>query len=154
MEIISYRTSTKQDRQELANLLLQRIYQGIENPLQVHVKLKELEDLIKQIMSNKDYKDMLLTEGSKHGKSFTFAGNECKVMETGVKYDYSVCNDPDWNQLDADINNLKEKQKERETFLKTIRPCGLNIFDEETGETYELNPPVKTSSTTISITLK
>ncbi len=58
----------------------------------------------------------------------TIVAGRWDIKETAVKYDYAACNDPEWNKLEAEIYALKDKQKERETFLKTIRPHGIDIF--------------------------
>ncbi len=67
-----------------------------------------------------------------------------------VKYDYSNCNDVEWNEYQRQMEVLKEKISQRETFLKTLHNT-LTIADEETGEMITLNPPVKQSEPTIKI---
>ena len=140
-------------RQAMARQVIADLSEGTANPVQIHYNIKCLEDLIKQITNDKEYKSIVLFEAEKHGKSFEFKNSKVEIKETAVKYDYSVCNDPEWNKLEAEILALKDKQKERETFLKTIRPHGIEIVDEN-GEVYTLFPPVKTSTTSVAVTLK
>jgi hypothetical protein len=60
--------------------------------------------------------------------------------------------------LNAELESIKEKIKEREVYLKTIKsatPVG-NVLDNDTSELHEnveLYPPVKTSTSTFKQTL-
>jgi hypothetical protein len=100
-----------------------------------------------------------ITKNSDDGKTYTSkSGNTFEIVEAGVKYDYSVCGDPIWNRLNAELESIKEKIKEREVYLKTIKsatPVG-NVLDNDTSELHEnveLYPPVKTSTSTFKQTL-
>lgn len=49
------------------------------------------------------------------------------TKEVGIKYDYSVCNDDEWNVINTRIEQLTEQRKERELFLKSIKqPIGVS----------------------------
>lgn len=72
---------------------------------------------------------------------------------TSTKYDYSVCNDPQWESL-VSLNKANgELQKEREAFLKAIK-TPLEVVDTESGETYTIYPPNKLQKEGLKITLK
>lgn len=73
--------------------------------------------------------------------------------DTGVKYDYAHCNDAIWNKLDADIKVLSEAKKEREAYLKSIK-AKTDELDEETGEAWSINPPIRTGRSGIKVSLK
>jgi hypothetical protein len=74
-----------------------------------------------------------------------------KVVESGVKYDFSASSA--WVAQKKKVDESNARLKEIETFAKACK--GLTtIVDEETGETTEYYPPVKTSSTSIRVTLK
>lgn len=105
--------------------------------------LSELDKKLKDQAIN----DLLLCDGS---KSNAF-GVEFSVMESGVKYDYSA--NEKWNELDAEINSLKEKQKDIEAFCKSLKSATTTV-DEETGEAIKWFPPAKSSTTTIKKTIK
>jgi len=94
-----------------------------------------------------------LDEIEKYGKSAVLNGAEFSIIEAGTKYDYSVCDDAKWNDLSKELESIKNKIIERETFLKSIKEK-LEIIDTESGELNIINPCVKSSSTTIKVKFK
>jgi len=74
--------------------------------------------------------------------------------QINVRYDYTNCNDPLWNDLKEQADLLDKEIKDRERFLKTIPPSGLTITDHRTGEIVTIRPALKTSTTTPVITWK
>jgi hypothetical protein len=145
---------SKANREELAIQIVEAIDAGELNPLDIHYQVKAMEDFIKVLTGNTRYKDYVLTEGMKHGKSFEFNGSKMEIKETGVKYDYSKCGDPTWDGLETLASDIKEKQKEREKFLKSVPAEGVEIVSNETGEVIKVYPPSKSSTTSIAVTLK
>lgn len=145
---------SKANREELAIQIVEAMDAGELNPLDIHYQVKAMEDFIKVLTGNTRYKDYVLTEGMKHGKSFEFNGSKMEIKETGVKYDYSNCGDQEWSAIEVEINRRKELQKEREKFLKSVPAEGVEIVNNETGEVIKVYPPFKTSTTSIAVTLK
>lgn len=143
---------SKQVRSLMVSEILGLIDSGTADPLQIHYHVKALEDLIKQLTSSKEYKDAIIDQASKHGKSFNFQNSRMEIKETGAKYDYSVCNDITWIELDKELNRITELKKQREEFLRTIRPQGMDIMDEE-GTITTIYPPAKSSTTSLTVTL-
>jgi hypothetical protein len=94
-----------------------------------------------------------LNEISKFEKNAVIKGSEFSIVEAGVKYDYSECNDIEYNMLTIQIEALKSTLKDRETFLKAIK-APMQMIDENSGEVYTICPPKKTSSTTLKVTFK
>ena len=92
---------------------------------------------------------------AKYGKGEipTSSGASFQVKETGVKYDFSQCNDPVWNNLKEQADRINEQLKEREKYLKVIKNPKTEI-DEETGEVYTIIPPTRTSTTSYTVTFK
>lgn len=78
-------------------------------------------------------------------------GTEFTLKEVGVKYDYSNCGDFVLNDLTKQVEELNEKIKDRQKFLKSIKEVEI-IINKETGEVCEIRPPQKTSSTSYVIT--
>jgi hypothetical protein len=70
----------------------------------------------------------------------------------GVKYDYSVCNDPVYNKLKAQLTVLEDDIKAREKYLKAIPTSGVETLFED--EVVTLYPPAKSSTTSITVNLK
>ncbi len=145
---------SKANREELAIQIVEAIDAGDLNPLDIHYQVKAMEDFIKMLTANSRYKDAVLTECMKHGKSFQFNGSKMEIKETGVKYDYSKCGDPNWQILENQISELKDKQKAVEAHLKVLPAEGIEVVNADSGEVIKMYPPVKTSTTSIAVTLK
>ena len=94
-----------------------------------------------------------LNEISNYEKNAVIKGSEFSIVEAGVKYDYSECNDIEHNTLTTQIEAIKSALKDRETFLKAIK-APMQMIDENSGEVYTICPPKKTSSTTLKVTFK
>ena len=145
---------SKATRSEMAAAIINNVSEGVTDPLQVHYHLKCLEDLIKQVTASDRFRDALITEAVKYGKFFDFKNSRMDVKEVGTKYDFTVCNDPEWNELNGQMEAIKFKMKHREATLKTLPISGMDIVSPETGEVTKIYPPTKSSTTSISVTLK
>ena len=143
--------TTKAERQDFAQSVVNGLKEGLSDPLKVHLQVKCIEDLIKQITSHPDYKDLTLDEAAKYGKSFEHYNAKFEIKEMGVKYDYSNCGDPIYNQLAEQLAELEKKVKDRQAFLKAVQP-GTELLIED--EVIVLYPPIKTSTTSITVNLK
>lgn len=143
--------TTKAERQDFAQSVVNGLKEGLSDPLKVHLQVKCMEDLIKQITSHPDYKDLTLDEAAKYGKSFEHYNAKFEIKEMGVKYDYSNCGDPIYNQLASELAELEKKVKDRQAFLKAVQP-GTELLIED--EVIVLYPPIKTSTTSITVNLK
>ena len=143
--------TTKAERQDFAQYVVNGLKDGLSDPLKVHLQVKCMEDLIKQITSHPEYKDLTLDEAAKYGKSFEMHNAKFEVKEMGVKYDYSACGDPVYNELSQKMAELEKEIKDRQAFLKAVKP-GTEILVED--EVVVLYPPVKTSTTSITVNLK
>jgi hypothetical protein len=124
---------------------------GTINPLRIATSMKALETAIKLIRDG--IEDAIIEEAEKYEKTFDIDGHKITLKETGVRYDYSVCKDPEWEELTSTLSNTKEAIKKRETFLKSVSEP-FTLLDERTGEVVRIELPNKTSKTNISITLK
>ena len=144
--------TTKAERQEFAQSVIKGIKDGLSDPLKVHYQVKCMEDIIKNITNDAEYKSMTLDEAAKYGKTFDHYNAKFEVKEMGVKYDYSVCNDPVYNKLKAQLTVLEDEVKAREKYLKAIPTTGVETLLED--EVITLYPPNKTSTTTITVNLK
>ena len=143
--------TTKAERQDFAQSVVNGLKEGLSDPLKVHLQVKCMEDLIKQITSHPDYKDLTLDEAAKYGKSFEHYNAKFEIKEMGGKYDYSNCGDPIYNRLAEELAELEKKVKDRQAFLKAVQP-GTELLIED--EVIVLYPPVKTSTTSITVNLK
>ena len=143
--------TSKSERQNFAEQITNNLLEGLADPLKVHLQVKCMEDLIKQITSNSVYKDLLVTEAAKFGKSFEHHNAKFEIKETGVKYDYESCGDPILKDLEDELALLESKIKERQSFLKSIKGTIEILIGDELITLYS---PVKTSTTSVTINLK
>jgi hypothetical protein len=121
------------------------------NIIQLAENLAKMDLLIKEIKDNSNYKDYILNEVSKYGKSHvTASGTKLEVAEVGTKYDYSLTGDVELKELEEQKAIIEFKIKERQTFLKALkRPMEVLFADE----LITLHPPAKTSTTSIKTTI-
>lgn len=162
--ILALFETSKEQRQSFINDLLGRIDSGAADPLKVHLQIKCIEDIVKQLTSldektNKNieaarrYRAHLLDAAERYGKKFELFNAEFAVKETGSKYDYSRCNDNELLDLYKQQEWLKAKIKAKEDLLKTLPAAGLTKVDDS-GEVYTIYPPSKSSTTSVTVTLK
>jgi hypothetical protein len=84
------------------------------------------------------------------GKEYAQDGFKFIKKEAGARYDFTKCNHPKWSDYYNQSKELSQKQKEIETTLKTLQSKQI-IVDEETGEAFEVYPPVRSSKTIIEV---
>lgn len=145
--------TTKESRQSFIQAAIADLKDGGKDPLLFHIHVKNMESMIKDLTSNKEYKNLVHEATVPYGKSFDRHNAKVEIKEAGTSYDYTNCNDPELEELFEAMNLAKEKLKERETFLKNIPSAGIDNVTKD-GEVVKIYPPVKSSSTTVSITLK
>lgn len=165
VKTLSLFDSTKEQRLQVAANVLDAIDNGNVDIMKIHCHLKAMEE-IKTILTDRSeknkhkvyadkYMDALFVEAEKYaGKSFELHNAKFTKTEVGTKYDYSKCNDPIHADLAAQLETLKEKVKEREEFLKNLPEEGLDQVNQETGEAYKMYRPSKSSTSSITVSLK
>lgn len=144
---------TKGAQKEFADQLIGMVENGEISPLEMAVKVRAVQDTFKQVADSKVLKDAVYSESLKYGKGekMAYGGAQVNVREGGVKYDFTVCGDPEWEELNSQMEDLKAKMKEREDWLKgNTKP--VTILDEETGVVSTIYPPARSSTTTYAIT--
>jgi hypothetical protein len=150
-----------------ANNLYTSIMEGHSSAIQVAEMLKFVEETTKQLKEITDddgknsFTDLVREEivrNSDDGKSYTSKfGNKFELLEAGVKFDFSSCGDPIWNDLNQQLEKIKVELKERESFLKGLKSSvKMDIINPKTGEIHEqveLYPPIKSSTSTYKQTM-
>lgn len=112
------------------NGIIEAVKNGEVNPLEVQMRVKILENAVKEIKDGINAE--VLTEAEKYGsKTFDYKGGKFSVSERKT-YDFTGINE--WNEINEQINNLKAKQKTIETKYKTANVDNV-IVDMTTGET-------------------
>ena len=132
--------------------IIQSVKQGETNPLKVRVWIRTMEMIISRLKSETEHEQNI--EADKYGeKSFSYSGATITKTELVTKYDFSKCGDREWEQREQIYSSAKNSLKEREEFLKAIKEP-LNTFDKETGETFVIHPPIKTSKSGLTVSIK
>ena len=144
--------TSKEQRKDFVQEVINGLNEGNVDPLKVHLQVKCMEDIIKQLTSSKEYKEICLTEAFKFGKTFEHHNAKFEIKEMGVKYDYSNCNDPILKNMEGQLLILEHDIKSRQTLLKGVPAEGMNIIVED--ELITVYPPTKTSITTVTVNLK
>lgn len=122
---------------DMAMAVVDEYQDGFKSPAEGLLLARKLEELAVQIKDNlKDSAASELKLGK--GEKANVHGATVTEQMTGVKYSYKDCSDPVWNELN-------EKIKNREAFLKTIKGSKQELI-EETGEVVEIYEPVKSGS--------
>lgn len=143
---------TKENQKATAQTLVTKVVEGEADPIQVFSTVKALVECLTIFLKDKDVVDSTIAACERYGKTGAlYNGANLCVAEVGVKYDYSACNDPEWDDLSKQRAELDAKIKARETFLRGI-PREATIINEDTGEITKVVPPIKTSSTSVKVT--
>jgi len=143
---------TKSEIEKQSKEIIAKINDSGEiNPLKVATAMKAIEMSIEII--KKGISDAVLEEAQRHeAKTFEYDGHSLQIREAGARYDFTNCNDPEYDRMEKEMESLKAKIKQREGWLKAA-PEGATVVDQETGEVHEIYPPAKSSTTTVAITL-
>lgn len=152
-DAIMYCTPSSDKAMEIFHRLTSGVREETINPLQLLVRLKFAEQIIKATIDN--IREAAVDHASKYskGEEIKMLGAELKMKEAGSKYIFDGCNDPIYNSISAVVKENALKLKDRATFLKAVKKR-VSINDEETGEVYEINPPIKTSTTIVEVRIK
>lgn len=148
--ILSLLQTTKEQRGTFVSDVINRIKNGEFSPVLCHLQLKCMEALVDDVVTSDEYKELLLEEATKHGKTFEMYNGKFQIKEAGTKYDYSVCEDVVYNELMSAKAELDAKIKERQKFLQNIPENG--IADPDNGNM--IYRAAKSSTTTVTVTLK
>lgn len=148
--IVALFDTNKEQRSSFVRQIVNGALDGQVSMLKLHKQVKAMEEIVKSILNDDSYREVLLDEAQKHGKSFEYLGEKWSVKEAGVKYDYSSCNDPYLEELIEDKAKLDAKLSAREEFLRSLTDP-MTIVIESTGEIRRVYPPKKTSTTVVTL---
>ena len=141
---------TKTQVQKYVSLIRQSVLNGEVNPLLFLQQVTALELLCTTLKKDELVKDVILEAADKYPtKSFKEGNASYQIKEVGTTYDFSVCNDVEYEQLKSEQIRINDKLKARENFLKTIPPDS-EVFG---SDGIQLELPIKKSTTQVVITL-
>ncbi len=140
---------TKTNVNSFANQIVFEYKTGNKNPFDYLGELEFISQAIDKAKS--EIRESIIDELSNHpGNVKNRNGIQFKLKESGVKYDYASTKK--WNELNDEMEQMKTQIKDLETHLKSLK-AKQTMVDESTGELIELFPPIKSSKTTIEITI-
>jgi hypothetical protein len=154
MELIKFNHTTKEERTQVVREIFQELLEGRINPMELHIRMKCLEEVVKQLTSMPAYKAIVLDDAEKHGKSFQYHNAKVDIREVGVKYDYSGCGNKSLSQSYLEQEAINDYVKDLETYHKGLPTSGIQVLNPSTGEVETHYPPAKTSTTSVAVTLK
>lgn len=113
------------DKKDLVKKSLKdQILSGYMNPLEFYRQAKVIADVIEDLKKDPEIFDAAYSERLKYGKEKPSINGSIVDVSTRTTYDYASCGDPVYDEL-------KEKIKDREKFLKALPETGT--VDPETG---------------------
>ena len=163
--ILSLFETSKAERASFVSDVIERLDNGFIDPAKVAGQISAMKDIVNAFTdrdkkTNKNFElakkfngimvDHLQTNGGKISQN----NYELSIKEVGYKFDYNHCGHVELLNKLALIRTLESEVKEMQDMLKKCKPEGMVIVDEPTGETYKVYPPIKSSTTTVSVTFK
>lgn len=137
---------SKSEIQEIAFYIFDQVDQGNEDPVKtlsiihkISVICKEVETNLRPIVQR--------TVGKEKLERF---GIKLSEVKTGSTFDYLGTGDKEYEKLMKELETAKSAVKNRESFLKTLDRV-TTICDPDTGEVYEITPPINTFTESLKI---
>lgn len=126
------------EKDRFVYLALNEIRSGSINPLKAVAVLKHIADIADRITKDPDFISLLDEEIGKYGKEEkpTAMGYEISMGQRRT-FDFSTCEDEQYNDLKAKEDEVKSKVKAREKFLQSL---DKTMIDPDFGT--EVKPPV------------
>lgn len=150
LSLITKFPSTKSQRDFFIHQVVEEIMNGNHYPLEVEVRLKNLEEIIKGIRTSTTIKNAVIAE-AEYYNSKTFDAYGARITKsTRREWDYDICNDSILTDFRLQLNALQTAIKQRESFLQALKP-GMIAVDEATGE--QLVPPSVNEKTILQISI-
>lgn len=151
MSALRVMPSTAQQVAKFSKGIIESVKSGDANALEVLVMLRALE-LVSELVRDEIGANVLTAAEKYHEKKFEAFGAIIERCENGTKYSYETSKDVEWEQLDSEFKNIERRRKEREEFLRTLREP-MTVVNQETGEVYEIRPPLKKSKSGVRVYL-
>lgn len=141
--------SKKDIQKKVKDICLFEIEAANFDPLKVFVATKRAIEFFTSIQEN--VKEEALKEAQKYGsESLVKYDAKIDVGSTYTQYDFSVCQDEEYNDLINQKSEIEVKIKEKEKFLKSLTKA-VNIVSAD-GELITINPPVVKRTDGLKIT--
>jgi hypothetical protein len=145
-ELDNLMTTNKAYRTALAQSVIQDVNEGIIDVTEVLIYACKGEEFFKSVVDN--VRPIVAGKQIQKG-GIKLYDSDIVEKKNPDKYDFTVCQDTQWNEFNALLNDVKARMKARETFLKTLTEP-MATMDGEI-----INPPAITfGALNVSVTLK
>ena len=152
--VITLFPETKSQQKSFVEQLVENVLSGEINPLKAEIQMCNIEQVVKSYRKDERVKEVVLEEAEKYSKkTFDFENANVQIKEVGVKYNFDEVGFKKYNEICDEIRKLTEAKKLLESEMKLKKEVWI-YTDPETGETYEVNPVAKSSTTQAVITIK
>lgn len=125
--ILSMLDTTKAERITFVAEVVTKMLGGYVEPINVHLQVKCMEEIVKAIKAHPDYNEMVLESARKHGKSFEFRNAKIAIRDAAGKWDYS--HDAEWTSLKAQLDTRQEYLKAIKEPVDRVTPDGEVVTD-------------------------
>lgn len=132
--------------------IIKAVQTGEANALEVLVMLRSLE-AVSELVREEIQPNINAEADRFNEKVIERYGAKIEKCELGTKYNYLKTGDIEYEQLHAEAETAKRRLKEREDFLKSLTQP-MQLVNTDTGETYQVHPPMKTSKTGVKVFLR
>lgn len=136
----------------LSQHLVDKVAKGLLDPVDAfsHAKkIGETSDLLMENLRPFMESHINISKGEKYIKY----GIEFTQADIGVKYDYSNTGDREYEEIMGRFNAVKKEKDAKEAELKKLTKP-RHEFNPETGETWTVNPPVRSGRVGIKTEFK
>ncbi|MBA4166533.1 MAG: hypothetical protein H0X41_03140 [Chitinophagaceae bacterium] len=138
--------------EQIATGIIEAIKEGRLSPLEFAVKKKVIIDALDAALSNKEVKDMCLTEVEKYGKEgASLYGASIKITNT-AKYDYDK--DPKWKEINDSLADGLAARKAQEEKIKQACKMNGSIVSEDGEVIAQVVPCPKSETIAVSFKTK
>lgn len=124
--------TNKAYRNDLAQSIVQSVKDGEAEATEVFIYANKATEVFDAIVTN--LRPIIAGKQIQKG-GIKLYDAEIIEKKNPDKYDFSVCSDSTWDNLNAQLTDIKAKMKERETFLKALKEP-ISTLDGEI-----INPP-------------
>lgn len=144
--------STASQIGQFSKQLIQGVQEGNIHPIELLVILRALEGVSKTVRDS--INENIQNAADKYNeKEFEVFGARIQKGDVGVEYDYKSSGDRDWEQFSVAEQTAAASRKERETFLRSLKEP-MSVLDEDSGETWQIRPPLRRSKPGLKVFLK
>ena len=141
---------TKESQTTLAESLVSQVINGSVDSVAAYLQIKAIAEICEQFMKNPAICNAVQSAVAVRGKDANFAGGKISLSST-TRYDYASSGDQQYLALVKQKEDIANKIKAREMYLKAITEQ-QDILDRESGEVISILPPVKNVSQSLRVT--